>query len=292
VRTVARWKADLSLVGITFIWGTTFVLVKSALDDVSTLLFLGLRFSLAAAVLAILARRVRIDRALVAGSLLVGTSLFAGYLLQTLGLRWTTPSKSAFITAFSVPLVPVLMGLAFRRFAGWGPLGGITAATAGLYFLTVPAGIGALNRGDLLTLGCALAFALHIILLGRFTRVLPTLGLAAGQIIVAALLSLAAVPWAEPATLRFSAVLLIAIVVTGLFATALAFSVMTWAQRYTTPTYAALIFSLEPLFAWLASWALMGEQLRGREVLGAFLILAGVIAAELLRSKEEVTSDE
>lgn len=283
-----RWKAEAALVGITFIWGSTFVMVKNALADSSTLLFLTLRFLLAGGALALLARRIRPDRRLLAASAVVGAALFCGYLFQTLGLRLTTPSKSAFITGFSIVLVPILLAVVFRRFAGWRPLLGVTAAIAGLYLLTMPAGSAHVNLGDLLTLACAVAFALHIILVGHYSRQLPPLGLAAGQVLAAAALALASVPWAEPAFFRPSPGVLLAIGVTGLLATALAFSVQTWAQQFTTPTHTALIFSLEPVFAWLTSWAVLGERMSGRASLGALLILAGIVAAEGGSQKSEV----
>ncbi len=282
-----RWKADAALVGITFIWGSTFVVVKNALADSSTVLFLTLRFLLAGGALVLLARRVRPDRRLAVASVLVGAALYCGYLLQTLGLRLTTPSKSAFITGFAIVLVPILWAIAFRKFAGWGPLVGVAAAVAGLYLLTMPEGDASVNLGDILTLGCAVAFAVHIILLGHYTRQLPPMGLAAGQVLVAAALALGSVPWAEPVFFRPSPAVLVAIVVTGLLATALAFSVQTWAQQFTTPTHTALIFSLEPVFAWLTSWVVLGEGLSTRASLGALLILAGIVLAEVRTPKSE-----
>jgi drug/metabolite transporter (DMT)-like permease len=297
-RQVARWKADLALVGNTFIWGTTFVLVKAALADISTLLFLALRFAVAGAALALLARGSAPLRRLLPASLIVGGSLFAGYLLQTWGLLFTTASKSAFITGFSVVLVPVLGALGYRRMAatagrshfagprlGSGPLLGVISSVIGLYLLTAPSGTAGINRGDLLTLGCAFAFALHILLIGHYSRLLPAGALAAGQVVVACGLALVAVPWAEPVRFRLSPALLLALLVTALLATALAFFVQTWAQQFTTPTHTALIFSMEPVFASLTSWVVAGERLGAAGWLGGFLILTGIVAAELLGSR-------
>ncbi len=281
-----RLTADAALVAITFIWGSTFVVVKNALPDASTLVFLTLRFALAGGTLLWLARRVRLDRQLVAGSLVVGSMMFCGYLFQTMGLRLTTPSKSAFITGFSVVLVPVLLGLLFRRFAGWGPAAGVAMAIVGLYLLTMPAGGGTVNRGDLFTLVAATAFALHIIFIGQYSRSVPPIGLTAGQVLVTFVLALASAPWAEPAFLRPSPRLLLTIIVTGLLATALAFFAQVWAQQFTTPTHTALIFALEPVFAWLTSWVVLGERLGARAGLGALLILAGIVVAEVSRQAE------
>lgn len=278
---VPRWKADLALIGNTFVWGATFVLVKNALDDSSTVLFLMMRFALAGFALALFARGSAPLKSVWRASVLVGSALFLGYVFQTWGLLYTTPSKSAFITGLSIPLVPLFAGLGYRRFAGWGAMAGVALATAGLYLLTSPSGGTGINRGDVLTMVCAISFAVHIILIGHYSGLVPARALAAGQVIVACLLAAAAVPWAEPVRFRPTAGLAVAIVVTALLATALAFFVQTWAQQFTTPTHTALIFSVEPLFALLASWVLLGETLPAGGWLGGGLILAGILAAEL-----------
>ncbi len=281
-----KWKADAALVGIAFIWGSTFVLVKSALDDASPLLFMAMRFGLAAAILLGVARlslsgRARPDRHALAASAVVGACMFGGYMFQTIGLRVTTPSRSAFITAFSVVLVPILLALFFRRFPGWAAALGVSAAIAGLYLFTMPAAGEPVNRGDMLTLACAVSFALHFIFVGYYTRTVPPITLAAGQVLVTFILAAASAPWAERAFVRFTPGLLVAIVVTAALATALAFFVQAWAQQYTSATHAALIISLEPVFAWLASWVALGERLSLRSAVGALLILAGIIIAEM-----------
>jgi drug/metabolite transporter (DMT)-like permease len=283
---VNRWKADVALAAISFVWGATFVIVKNALDDASALLFLSLRFALAAALLVFFARRVRVTRRLATASVIVGASLFFGYLFQTWGLVLTTPSKSAFITGFYIVLVPVFVGIVFRRFPGWGPVSGVVAASSGLYLLTKPGVDASLNPGDLLTLACAVAFAIHIILLGHYTRTLPAAGLAAGQVLVVFALATVSVPWAEPLRVQFSAGLVFAIIVTGVFATALAFFVQTWAQQFTTPTHTALIFSMEPVFALVVSWMILGERFTGAGWVGAALILAGILVAELFTARK------
>ncbi len=274
-----RLKADLALVVVSFIWGSTFVLVKSALEDSSTLLFLTLRFLLAGVALLLIAGRPTGPCA--RASLWVGAFLFLGYFFQTQGLRWTTASKSAFITGFAVVLVPVITSVIYRRFAGWGAMVGVAMAVAGLSLLTNPEGGASINRGDIWTLACAGAFAMHIVLLGHYSRQVPARPLATGQVLTAALLAAGSFPWAETPRLSLSPRVLLAVLVTGLLATALAFSTQTWAQQFTSPTHTALIFSLEPVFAWLTSAVWLGERMSGRAALGAVLILAGIVVAEL-----------
>ena len=277
--------ADVCLLGVTFIWGSTFVVVKTALESSSTLLFLALRFSLASAALALVFRRrlsAETDRSTaVRMGIAVGVFLFLGYLFQTLGLRLTTASKSAFITGLAVVLVPVFSAALYRAWPSWNCWVGVASATAGLYLLAGPAGLAHFSSGDLLTLACAASFGFHILLLGHYSRRAGVAALSLTQVCVAAALSLASFWWAEPIHLQWTTPLILAVVTTGLLATALAFSVQTWAQQFTSPTHTALIFSLEPVFAWVTSYLVLGETLGARGAWGAVLILAGIILAEV-----------
>ena len=185
-----RRHAELALAANTVIWGATFVLVKAALRDVSPMLFLALRFTLAAAALAVLFRRrlaAGFDwRAALAGAL-VGTFLFAGFLLQTLGLRLTTPPKSAFLTGLTSVLVPFVAALVYRNRPQVSELLGVLVATAGLGLMTLEGVITAINPGDLLTLVCAIGFAAHIVTLGHFSEQMSFEILSVTQIAAAAL---------------------------------------------------------------------------------------------------------
>ncbi|MFQ5723331.1 MAG: DMT family transporter [Terriglobia bacterium] len=283
-----RLKADLALVGVSFIWGCTFVVVKSALADVSPLVFVWLRLGLASLLLWLLFRRVAALRApgLWRAGAVIGFFLATGYGFQTVGLNYTTPAKSAFITALSVVLVPVLMMGFFRQRVRPWMLGGVAAAVAGLYFLTVPPGRFTMEKGDFLTVFCALAFAGHIVAVGRYASRYGFRGLAVAQVGMAVAMMTVMVPvggasgWETP-VLAWTGRLGLALVVTAVLATAVAFSVQTWAQQFTSPTHTAIIYSLEPVFAALTSFAVFGERLGGRGLLGAGLILAGVLLAEL-----------
>lgn len=281
----ARWQADLALAGIALIWGATFVLVKEALSGVSTLLFLALRFALAAAVL-MLAFRGRYSgpgsrRRDLRGGVAAGVCLFAGFAFQTFGLRSTTPSKSAFITGLSIVLVPLIGSIVHRKGPDLSETLGIGTATVGLGLLTLEGPSLQIASGDLLTMFCALAFALHIVVVGRYSAGGSFEVLSVAQVATAALLAGASFWWAEAPRIRWTAGLLAAIAVTGIGATALAFSVQAWAQQRTTATRTALIFALEPVFAWATSYAVLGEVLSLRAAAGAALILAGVLAVEL-----------
>ncbi len=279
-----RWRADLALVLLCFVWGATFIIVKDAVADIPILLFLALRFAIAAALLggAMAARRNRPSwKASLRGGVTVGFFLFVGYVFQTFGLRYTTASKSAFITSLYIPLVPGLSAVIYRKIPQWTEVFGITLALAGLALLTVPAGLTRIAPGDLLIACCAVAFALHIILLSRYAQETDVGWLATIQVAFAALLGGATFWWAEPLRVRWTSAVWIGLGITSVFATALGFLAQTWAQSKTSATRAALIYSLEPVFAWLTSYVFAGEVLTGRAMGGAALVLSGILAVEL-----------
>ena len=276
--------AEAALVWNTVVWGATFVLVKAALRDVSPVLFLALRFSLATAALLLLFRGTGKGphswRSVGAGAL-TGTFLFAGYLLQTLGLQYTSAPKSAFITGLTSVMVPLLAMIVYRSRPQVSEVAGVMVATVGMGLMTLEGNLGGVSRGDLLTFFCAIAFAAHIVTLGHFSEYVSFEQLSVGQIGAAALWSLALVRWMETPRVVWRPTVVYAILITGLLATAVAFTVQAWAQRFTSSTRTALIYMLEPVFAWVTSYFLMGEGLSGRAAAGAALILGGVVLVEL-----------
>ncbi|MBM3753557.1 MAG: DMT family transporter [Acidobacteria bacterium] len=277
-------RADLTLALIALIWGTTFVLVKRALDDISPFLYLAMRFTLAAAVLAaIYHKRIArgISRREIGIGMVVGAVLMSGYVLQTVGLQTTTPSKSAFLTGLYVVLVPFAAAAVYRVRPRWAEIAGVAIAATGMGLLSMQGERLTIERGDLLTIGCAVAFALHIVLLGHWAPLVGYESLGVMQIAGAALVAVAALPFVELPAVKWSMPVIGAILIGGLLATALAFMLQTWAQQNTTPTRAAILFSLEPVFAWIVSFLVEGETLTGRAALGAALILAGILAVEL-----------
>ncbi|HLZ50645.1 MAG TPA: DMT family transporter [Candidatus Acidoferrum sp.] len=285
-----RLRADLSLALCSLLWGATFVVVKSSLDYSSVFVFLAARFSLAAILMA--AFRPGVFRALKRGELLAGAALgffmFGGYAFQTAGLRFTTPAKSGFVTGSSVVLVPLLLGLFWgRRLTAW-VYSGVFAAVFGLYFLTVPAeGVSHLNRGDLLTFVAAGLYATHIILVGDYTRRHSVAALSVLQVAACAALAwlatcLSSTAGWQTARLGWQGKSLLGIAICAVLATAVAFSIQLWAQQYTSSSHAAILFTLEPVFASLTSYLILGERLGGRALLGAVLVLAGILIAELL----------
>ena len=277
-----RAKAELMMLGACVIWGTSFVVVKLGLSDASPLVFLAIRF-LAAGILSALVLRVgpqSLSREGVRAGVVLGVALLGGFVLQTHGLLYTTASKSAFITAFSVVLVPLIMALR------GAPLRGVSLAAAaaglgGLYVLMAPSNLSSVNRGDLLTLAGSFSFAFYIVFVGRYAERFHFRDLVPLQLLVVGLGAAMALPFDRHSRLHWTPGFLWAIVFTASLATAFAFSVQNWAQQYTPPAHTALILTLEPVFAAAASRLITGEQMGGRFISGSILMLTGVLISEL-----------
>ncbi len=277
-----RAKAEILLLGMSLVWGASFVVVKGALADASPLVFLAIRFILAGLVsAAVLGFRPRnVSRQTLGAGLVLGLFLLGGYVLQVYGLLYTTPSKSAFITAFSVVLVPFIAALGGLRLR---PVNVIAAAAgvAGLYVLLAPSRLGAVNRGDLLTLAASISFGCYIVWVGRYAGRFNFRELVPIQILVVGVGSAILLPFDGRPRLNWTSGFTAAILVTALLATALAFSVQNWAQRYTPPAHTALILSFEPVFTALTSRWITGEHMGAHLIAGAALMLLGVLASEL-----------
>jgi drug/metabolite transporter (DMT)-like permease len=285
----AHWKAEGALGMVALVWGATFVVVKQALPHISTVYFLSLRFWLASLCMLVLFVRPfhRAGAAKVVaglrGGATAGVFLWLGYTLQTYGLKYTTAGKSGFLTGLFIALVPLLAAARYRRWPQTSESIGIGLAVVGMAVLTLPSisqGEFRLNRGDALTILCAVAFAIHLLVLGHFAQRAMVEAVALGQIACAAALSTLVLA-AEPPRADCSFSVLFALGITSVFATALAFTVQTWGQRHTTATRTALIFALEPVFA-LAAAAMWGhEALTWKALAGGALILGGILFVEL-----------
>jgi drug/metabolite transporter (DMT)-like permease len=256
--------------------------VKGGLDDASPLCFLAIRFGAAALLLLpFVARPLRgLSRRTARRGAVLGLLLFAGFATQTIGLRYTTTSKSAFITGMLVVLTPIFQLAIERRPPRLGNVLGIALVAGGLYLLTSPAG-SALNLGDALTLACAAGFALYIVYLDLFTQEEDPTLLLFLQLSLAAALSLASALLFEDLELRPTAALLLATGYLTVFASLLALWLQAKWQRHTSPTRAAIIFSLEPVIAAFLGWWVRGEELGPAGIAGGAAIVAGVLVSEL-----------
>jgi len=282
-------SASLWLVFITFLWGLSFVIVKGALTVAAPYWFLLLRFGLATLASLLLFRGVwrKFDRRSLVYGLVLSVVLYLGFVFQTVGLQFTSPAKSAFITGISVVLVPIVGRLFFGTRISLDVALGVLMAFVGLFLLIKPDHPLEVNRGDLLTLACAVVFAFHVLLVGRFvTRTDPGL-LAAMQLVGASLLSLPLALIVNKPHFDFPWSFYLALFYLAVFCSAFAFAVQIRAQRHVSPSRAALIFALEPVFAAAASLMFYGDNLLWREWLGGGLVVLGVLLgdASVLRSK-------
>jgi drug/metabolite transporter (DMT)-like permease len=275
-----RLLPRLAMLGATLIWGASFVIVQKALEEIPVFHLIAYRFVLAALLLLPLAwgkwsPGVRRD------GVLLGVILFAGFALQTAGLLWTTPSRSAFLTAISVVLVPVF-GLLAGRGLRWGPAVGSLLAFAGVWTLYGPEASGEdFGKGDALTVACAVVFALYPLVLERITRRNPLGPLAVTQFAVVAVLALPSLLLDPPSARELTGAPLIAVLVVGVLATAAAFAAWLYAQRHLSAVEAGVILTLEPVIAAGLSVALGVEPWTAALGFGGLLVMAAMLVTEL-----------
>lgn len=278
--TSSRW-AELSLVVVTMIWGGTFLIVQTAVHTAGPLAFVGTRFAIAALIAAALSRRhLRGFTALKLGAgLAIGACIFAGYSLQTLGLQYITSSKSAFITAFYVPMVPLLQWLFQRQQPHVAALVGSAMSFIGLACLAGPEGMrGGFGHGEMLTALGALAISAEIILIGRYASRVNVARVTVVQLAVAALLAFIAMPVAGESLPGLAPLFFLCALALGMASAAIQY-VMNWAQRQVSATKATLIYAGEPVWAGVFG-LLAGEHIPALAVLGAAMIIAASIIGE------------
>jgi drug/metabolite transporter (DMT)-like permease len=278
-----RRAAEGALVGVAAVWGLTFVMVQDAIERLPPMAFLGYRFSAAALIVALIFRR-RLGELSPDGwraGAVMGAFLTAGYVLQTLGLQHTTASNAGFITGLFVVFTPLLAALVLRdRISpvAWAAAG---ASAIGLYLLS--GGTGGLElRGDGLELLCALAFSAHILATARAARNHHPGALLAVQLGICGAVCLGAAAVGGDLETPRGAIVWSALAVTALVASALGFFVQTFAQRHAPPARTALILASEPAFAGLFGYLLADERLSAVSSAGALLILAAIVAVEVV----------
>jgi drug/metabolite transporter (DMT)-like permease len=276
---MSRRNAIASLATACLIWALTFPLIKAVLPSISPLAFNALRFVLATPFLLPGLRTARRGEWLAGG--LIGIFLSVGFAVQTIGLQYTSSSRSAFVTSLYVPLTPLVAFLAYRARPAARELVGLLLAVLGLFLLTRPdRAVGGINTGDILTLGCALMFACQLVAVGRYAREFSLERLLAVQVAVAAAVSVLLVPAFESVFMIPSPLLCFAIAFEVFAATVLALRLQLRGQQELSETESAIIFAMEPLVAALASMLALGERMSAGQWAGGVLILAGMLAPE------------
>lgn len=276
-----RFAAEAALLGAALFYGITFPIVHDALGDITPFAYLLGRFGLATVLLVPIAvRALRVPgadrRMLVRAGLIAGLLMFGGYVTQTVGLQYTSPSTSAFVTGLYVVITPVIESFIIRRPPRPPVIAGVVIATIGLYLLT-----GAdvsLGKGELFTLACAVCFAFHIVYIGAYANVLPTLPFTALQLATVAALSVP--PTAVQGVGDVTVLAVVAVLFTGVMCSVVALPLQLWGQRRINASRAALVLLAEPVFAGIAGY-LDGERLGVLRMTGGVVILAGIAVSEL-----------
>ena len=284
--------SDLVLLFVAFVWGSTFTIVKDATATIPPFSFLGIRFLIAAFFLGLVLffkpkLRGLLNEDLGRTGIHLGFWLFLAYSIQTFGLQYTSAGRTGFITGLSVCMVPFFAMLILRQQPSRFSFLGVVLAVIGLAFLFLSPHSLAMNWGDALVGLCAIAFAIHIVLVSKYARAYHPLLLGWVQLLTAAFLNLLAAMTLEPLevtltpNILFQTQLVQTFLITSLFASVLAYVAQIYCQKYTSPVRAALMFSAEPVFAILTAYWWAGEVLTGWNILGCVLILSGMIVPEI-----------
>lgn len=281
-RPPTKLQADLTLLLVCVFWGTTFILSKILLAEISLLYYLTLRLVIAAILMWFIAFHCRqqLDGPTFLAGVVLGIFLFLSYLFQMWGIKYTSASNAGFITGTSVIMVPIFSSLIFKERPKLITLIGIVLATCGLYFLS-GGNYEALNKGDWLVLVCALAAAFHVIFTGHYAPRHNIYLLMAVQLSTIAILNLLLFTFSAEKIVPIRPAAMITLIYLAIFGSIFTFLLQTSMQRFTTATRTALIFTTEPLFAALFAFLIAGEQMTAPGWLGGLLILLGMIVSEV-----------
>lgn len=286
-------KADLSLLLVTVVWGTTFVITKNALSHMETFNFLAIRFILAFITSSLLFYKnmKNINKVTLIYGVIIGIILFLGYALQTIGLNYTTASKSGFITGFSVIIVPIISAIILKRTPQKSTIIGVILAIVGLGFMTLNSSLIP-NIGDFFTLIAAFFFAFHILSVERYTGDVDSISLAIIQIGVVGIISLIISLSFESFTIPTRTDTWIGILITSILATSGAYIIQNTMQKFTSATHTALIYTAEPVFSAIFAFILLHEIMSPQAIFGSVLILSGMILGEVkFKKKREMKKD-
>ena len=274
-----RVKADLTLLLVAILWGSAFAAQRIAGELGSVYLFNAVRFILAVLILLPLALRTKIPGKQWPWMIAAGTVLFAASAFQQAGLLTTTAGNAGFITSLYVVIVPFVMLAGWRERPHWLSVLAVILAVVGAFLLST-AGHFAVRAGDVLELSGALFWALHVVLLGKFAAKFEPISFSAGQLFFGSALNFAAAVFSEHPNVINTPSWWGAAVYTAIFSLGLAYTLQIWGQKHTPPTDAAIILSLESVFAVVAGWIVLHEILSPIQGLGCLIILAAVILSQ------------
>lgn len=276
--------ADLALVIVAAVWGGGFVAVKDALDSAGPYFIMTMRFVIATLLMGIIFwKKVKhIDRKTLKAGCIIGVILFLAFAFQTIGLQYTSASKQSFVTAVYVVMVPFLYWIVTRNIPKFYNVLAAAICLGGIWFLTLSGGeVGGFNKGDMLTLVCALLFAAHIVAVGFFAEKHDPIQLTILQLGVSAILSLICMIVLKEVPATISKETMTPILYLAILSTFLAFLIQNVAQKYTYSSHAAIIMCTEAVFGTILSVMILGESLTVKMILGCILIFASILLSEL-----------
>lgn len=284
-------QGSLALLGATVIWGSAFIAQSVGMDLIGPFTFQAIRCTLAVLFLILLTfiseskkglhqsvQRWKNPKLWKSGAI-CGAALFIAASLQQIGLIYTEPGKAGFITALYIVLVPIL-GLFLHRKPGISAVFSVILAVCGLYMLSCM-GVTEINIGDIFLIGCALAFAVQILLIDFFAPDLDGLRLNCIQALVVAVLSVPFMVFTEQLDLTNILACWLPLAFAGILSMGVAYTLQIVGQKQLEPTTASLIMSLESVFAALGGWLLLKERMSSIELTGCALVFAGVIISQL-----------
>ena len=274
-----RLKADLVLLLVAILWGSAFAAQRVAWQLGSVFFFNAARFLLAGLILLALSLRSTVSKEQLIWVTVTGTILFLAGALQQAGLLTTTASNAGFITSLYVVIVPVVMLIGWRERPHWLAIVAVLLAGIGAFLLST-GGTVHFQTGDALELGGAVFWSLHVVVVGKFAPKFDAISFSSGQLLVGSALNLVAATLFEGAHVDLSGAMLGAIFYTALISLGIGYTLQIWGQRHTPPTDAAILLSLESVFAVLGAWLILGERLSAIQIAGCAIIMAAVILSQ------------
>lgn len=281
-----RLKADLTLLLVALIWGLSFIAQRTAAQEVGMFVFNAARWSLGALIMLPFVRfRLNVNRNTLPWMITGGALLFMASGFQQAGLKFTTAGNAGFITGSYVVIIPLLLSIFWKEKLPWYIWLAVLTTTTGVYLLS-GAGKLDINLGDALELAGAVLWALHVIITGKAVKKLPVLQFVAGQYLICALLNIIFGLWLQQESIplllpAWGYILFLAIAATGI-----GFTLQAYGQQHAPPADAAILLSLEAVFAALFGWLLLNEELIPIQLIGCMFIMAAIILPQLIRTRK------
>lgn len=285
-------RADLSLLLVTIFWGAGFPATKIALQTMTPYYHIGMRFAIASLLLATLFHKKlkNLNKSLIKPALILSSLLFATYAFQTVGIQYTTASKSSFFSGLAVLIVPLFSIFYLKTKLELKTVIGVLTATIGLFLLSYSGGNLDFNIGDFLTILCSICYAWQLILTGTYVQEHDATLLAIVQLIFVSVFGMIFAIILEPFPTGMSLPSFWSLMFSAVLCTAFAFWMQTTAQKFTPASHIALIFTMEPVFGAITSFLVLGEVLGGRGIIGGMFIIAAMLISELQWAKKDTTA--